>query len=295
MSIVGESKRGTTQAGMLAAINGTREPKTGPLRELTLVPPLPAHSAPPGPPQRSRQYLSVAAPGIATLCAAPLQPMSRSLPLPVSPAAGGTVRISSFGCVGELATPQQISPALQGTHWTKSRSTNPGDFITSFMVRDRSRRLSGLRGFEGIRRSGTVSRPSVPQPGVLVSGGRNPSRRAARNLSGDRVGGGEGHDGVTCPTQALSRTTQTPFVSPSASQLVSPSAQMRVEPSRDSVVTAVKVSDTAPQLRPRPVTRSARACAGSPRNSATRHRGGQSRNRRIAGEPPCARFAGVGA
>src|SRR5262245_29676117 len=212
MSIVGDAKRATTQAGMLAAINGNGAPKTGPFSEDMPVSPLPAHSAPPAPSHRSKQYVSLDAPGIATLCAAPLQPMSRSLPFPVSPAAVGTVRISSLGRVGELATPHRephTSSALHGTHWTNSRSTNPGDFITSFMVRDGSTRLSGLRGFMGVRRSGRVRRPSVPQAGVLVSGGRNPSRRAPRNLSGDRVGFGEGHDGVTCPTQALRRTTQT--------------------------------------------------------------------------------------
>src|SRR5262249_46928421 len=232
----------------------------------------PTHEVSVIPSHSERQYRSVVPLRIWMSCSEPDHPRSRSLPLPVSPVAGGTVRSSCCSCDG-LTRPhpdaQRSREALHGTHCTTRRFTKPRAFITTFTRRDGRSFRSGFIWFFGIRTSGSSNCPATPHVGAaLGSGGSKPSRRAPRILSGDLSDPGAGHDGVARPTHASSLITQTPFWLASASQLSSPSAQISVGVPREEVVAASKVSHTAAQLPPRPATRSPRTRVAGPNTTA---------------------------
>src|SRR5262249_41218950 len=259
-SSVGFWNRVTRQIGTPCERIGTGAPKVIPFREPSPALPVPTHEVSVIPSHSERQYRSVVPLRIWMSCSEPDHPRSRSLPLPVSPVAGGTVRSSCCSCDG-LTRPhpdaQRSREALHGTHCTTRRFTKPRAFITTFTRRDGRSFRSGFIWFFGIRTSGSSNCPATPHVGAaLGSGGSKPSRRAPRILSGDLSDPGAGHDGVARPTHASSLITQTPFCLASASQLSSPSAQISVGVPREEVVAASKVSHTAAQLPPRPATRS---------------------------------------
>src|SRR5262245_6653082 len=188
------------------------------------------------------------------LCEVPVQPLSRSLPLPwVGSVATGVVRVICAGAVGSSVRSGH-DPTPGGRHCTASLLRKPLDFITKTVFLDGLNFLSGLLVFFGTRLRGTGR--TTPTPQVPAMGAGMPTFLAGPlNLISD-----ESVPGVQLPTatpaQALKSILQTPFGCPSASQVESPSLHASSDglPVVLTVTAAVPVSQIAEQLPPLPVT-----------------------------------------
>src|SRR5262245_4850623 len=253
-----------TQTGTPVVRSGRGAPKVRPLTTglvavgvPSLVVPVPVQWKFVFPSQPVRQYVSFEPPMTGKLCDVPVQPLSRSLPLPwVGSVATGVVRVICAGAVGSSARTGH-DPTPGGRHCTMSLLVKPLAFISKATFLDGLYFLSGLVVFLGTRLRGRDR--TTPEQQVPVAGTTRPAFFAGPLNLSDVIAPGVQLPAAT-PAQALRSIMQTPFGWPSASQVESPSLHASIDAVPLGLTDAVPVSHMAEQLPPLPGTWAACAC-----------------------------------